>query len=205
MSSELIVVRHGESTWNRDHLFQGQADPPLTELGRTQAAELAARCRELDVHAVAASDLVRAFETATVVADALRLPSPARLPNLRERWSRTLTGLTQDEIEERYAGRLAAWRDGHSTDLPGDSEPYEPFAERVIDGLHAAAALGDRLLVVVHGGVFRVLARVCGSDLSTGVPHTAARAITVSSSGITDRGDPFALAPVRARTGMEDL
>jgi len=205
MTSELIVVRHGQSTWNRDHLFTGQQDSPLTGLGRDQAVRLTDRCRELGLGAVAASDLARARETGTIVAAALGLPVPLCLPELRERWSRTLTGMPQEHIESRYPGRLAAWRDGPSTDLPGDSERFEDFCARVLRGLQAAARLAPVVLVVAHAGLFRVLGELTRTGLSAGLANTAGRRIIVTGSDLTDAGDPFAAAPELPRTGAGDL
>jgi probable phosphoglycerate mutase len=125
---EIIVVRHGQSTWNSEGRWAGQADPPLTDHGRRQAVELAERCRGAGIGAVAASDLSRARQTGLIVADTLELAPPAELPDLRERWSRTITGLTAEEIENSFPGALAAWRRGTSTDLPGDSEVFGAFA-----------------------------------------------------------------------------
>lgn len=202
---ELILVRHGQSTWNREHLFTGQADVPLTDLGREQARALLRGCRGHGVTAVATSDLVRAHETGAIVAAGLGLAEPVPLADLRERWSRTLTGMTQDEIEAVYPGRLAAWRDGATTALPGNSEPFVDFATRVVRGLHAAASLGTTVLVVGHAGLFRVLGQVSGSGLSAGVANTGGRRITVASGSLADAGDPFGNPAGRPRTGLGDL
>jgi len=204
-TSELIVVRHGQSTWNRDHLFTGQHDSPLTGLGREQAVRLADRCRELAPEAVATSDLARARETGTIVAAALGLPPPVCLLELRERWNRTLTGMTQEQVEARYPGRMADWRDGPSTDLPGDGERFEDFRARVLYGLRAAARLAPVVLVVAHAGLFRVLGEATHSGLGAGLANTAGRRIAVTGSELTDAGDPFAAAPDLPHTGAGDL
>ena len=60
----LILARHGETDWNRDGIWQGHGDPPLNELGRSQAAELAARLAEVQIDVLYSSDLRRAYETA---------------------------------------------------------------------------------------------------------------------------------------------
>ena len=46
--TRILLVRHGESTWNADGRWQGQADPPLSDLGRSQAAEAAAKVGTVD-------------------------------------------------------------------------------------------------------------------------------------------------------------
>src|ERR1700722_15559886 len=63
-----LIVRHGQSTWNAEHRWQGLPDPPLSELGSEQARALAAELHDVPLHAVYASDLQRARETAEAVA-----------------------------------------------------------------------------------------------------------------------------------------
>ena len=178
-TGELLVVRHGQSTWNVDHRFTGQADPPLSTLGRQQADDLARRCEGLGITAVVTSDLARAYETGAAVAERLGLPAPATLPDLRERWSETLTGLGRDEIEGRWPGQLAAWREARPITVPGSHEPFDAFAERVTRGLVTASGHGDRVLVVAHAGVFVVLGRIDGSGSATETANADGRRVVV--------------------------
>jgi broad specificity phosphatase PhoE len=188
---ELIVVRHGQSTWNGERRWAGQADPPLTDLGRRQAADLAQRCRGTRIGAVVTSDLSRARETGLIVSQALELDRPAEFPDLRERWSRTLTGLTGEEIEMTFPGALAAWRDGTSTDLPGDSEPFDVFAARVLRGLQAAAGLACEVLVVAHAGLFRVFGDATRTGTNARMANTDGRRIMVAAGRVSDNGPAF--------------
>src|ERR687894_225034 len=105
--ARLLLVRHGESTWNARGRWQGWADPPLTDLGRAQAE--AAGPAAAPVDAVVSSDLQRARATAELMAVALGL-DPAAVhvePDVRERDVGDFTGLTRAEIEERWPGVLA--------------------------------------------------------------------------------------------------
>jgi len=153
----LILARHGETTWNREGRFQGHADPPLSELGRCQAAELAVQLEAAPPDAIYASDLRRAHETATIVGAALGIPVAVD-SDLREIDVGSWSGLTREEIQERYPegwARLLAGELGH------DGETREQLLERV----HAAALRiaaehhGRRVLVVSHGGSLRALRR----------------------------------------------
>src|SRR5512132_523882 len=66
--TRLLLVHHGESTWNADGRWQGQADPPLSELGEQQAADAAVHVAPID--AVWSSNLARARRTAMIIAGA---------------------------------------------------------------------------------------------------------------------------------------
>ncbi|HEX6684807.1 MAG TPA: histidine phosphatase family protein [Candidatus Limnocylindrales bacterium] len=199
--ADLIVVRHGQSTWNAEHRWAGQADPALSDLGRGQAAELAQRCRGEGIGAVVTSDLSRARETGEIVAKVLGLDPPTELPDLRERWSVTLSGLTSPEIEAAFPGVLAAWRAGTSTELPGDSEAFDAFSARILRGLRTAACKPGEagmagkpgeadmagkpgvVLVVAHAGVLRTLAGQ-GSVSA----NADGRRFSISADGVVDHG-----------------
>ena len=102
--TRILLVRHGESEWNATRRWQGQADPPLTDLGRTQAAHAAAALGAVD--AIVTSDLQRASATAQVIADALGLDAPMIDPRLRERDAGEWSGLTREEIHDQWPGYL---------------------------------------------------------------------------------------------------
>jgi broad specificity phosphatase PhoE len=145
----LILARHGETDWNRDGIWQGHGDPPLNELGRRQAAELADRLADVEIDALYSSDLRRAYETAEIVGDAKRLEITAE-PDLREMDVGSWSGLTSEEIATRFPEMT--YHDG---------EEREAFDERAVGALHriARAHEGGRVLVVTHGGVVRALER----------------------------------------------
>ena len=182
---DLLLVRHGQSTWNVEHRFTGQADPPLSEAGRRQARALAARCRAESLDAVVTSDLRRAHQTGEVVADALALAAPTVVPELRERWSEWLTGRTDDEIEAAHPGTLAAWRTGRPVAAPGPHEDFARFADRVLEGLVAAGRHGARVLVVAHAGVFVVLDTLFG-EAGTEVANAEGRVVRVDDRQVVE-------------------
>ena len=166
MPGTLLVVRHAQSTWNAERRWAGQADPPLTDLGRAQARALGVALLHAPTRPVrvVTSDLRRAADTGRIAAAVLGLPVPTADVRLRERrlaWS----GLTSDEIEAAHPDQLAGWRRGALHDLPGPSEPWPAFVGRVLGGLRDQARAPGPTLAVAHAGVFRVLERVCG------VPH----------------------------------
>src|ERR1051325_541049 len=94
--SRILVVRHGQSTWNADGRWQGQADPPLSDLGVAQAEAAARTVDGVDV--ISASDLERAHHTATILAAPRQLEVVADA-RLRERDAGEWTGLTRVQID----------------------------------------------------------------------------------------------------------
>ncbi len=156
----LLLVRHGESTWNAVSRWQGQADPPLSPFGERQAEDAGARLAEIaTITAVWASNLVRARRTGDLIAQRLGIAQVREEPLLRERDVGAWSGLTRDEIEERWPGYLAARRS------PPDFEGDDELLARTRAGLAAAAdgsGPGD-VLVVTHGGVIRTIERSLGA------------------------------------------
>lgn len=155
------MLRHGQSEWNATGRWQGQADPPLTELGRRQAAAaaptLAADCPRFDC--VVSSDLTRARQTAEVLAAALGIATVVVDHRLREAHAGEWQGLTRAEIEVRWPGWLDSGR------RPPGFEPYDAAAARFCESLRDTAQTipGGHALVVSHGGVLRAARRQLGA------------------------------------------
>ena len=109
----LLFVRHGQSEWNALGRWQGQADPPLSDLGRAQArlaasAITAAAARAASpVTGIVSSTLVRALETAAIISDAIGVYPLHLERDLVERNAGEWSGLTRVEIDERFPGYLA--------------------------------------------------------------------------------------------------
>jgi broad specificity phosphatase PhoE len=161
---DLLLVRHGESEWNAVGRWQGWADPPLTPAGEAQARAAAAELAGVELDAVVSSDLRRARQTADIVAAFLDLLPVHVEAGLRERNVGDFTGLTRDEIDERWPGILAEWRTGRVQQAPNGEGPE--FLIRVLDALDRLSTTfsGRRVLVVAHGGVIRTLHRHLGGE-----------------------------------------
>jgi broad specificity phosphatase PhoE len=145
--TDLLLVRHGETDWNRDGRYQGHADPPLNEVGREQARELARKLGAHEFDVVYTSDLRRASETAEIIVRGREVPLLPE-PGLREIDVGSWSGLTRAEIEQRFPGA-----DRH------DGEAPEAMRERVVRTVTAIAEreAGKRVLIVSHGGALRAL------------------------------------------------
>jgi broad specificity phosphatase PhoE len=148
----LLLVRHGETDWNRQGRWQGHADRPLTAEGRSQAAAAGAALALLRPAAVYASDLERARLTAEPLASLAGLELRVR-PDLREIDVGSWSGLTAAEIRATgprvEAGETPGWEGGETT---------EAHAARILSALHAIVDLhpGDeRVCVFTHGGCIR--------------------------------------------------
>jgi glucosyl-3-phosphoglycerate phosphatase len=151
----LLLVRHGETDWNRSGRWQGHSDTSLNDAGREQARRVARELGGIDV--VYASDLARARETAEIIAADLGLEVRVD-PRLRERSFGAWEGLTGAEIETRFREAHASWLAGQG---PGadDAEAFDTFAARVRGFLQEVLERHseETVLVVAHGGSIRVI------------------------------------------------
>jgi probable phosphoglycerate mutase len=152
-STRLILVRHGETEWNASGRIQGQSDTPLNAVGRVQAQRAAQRLVREPITALYASDLVRAFETATIIGQELGL-SVVTSPHLRERRYGVWEGLTAIEIQARYPEEFAEWRTRSAHFAPPGGETGEELLTRALTELQAIARrhIGALVVVVTHGG-----------------------------------------------------
>jgi len=166
----LTLVRHGETDWNRDGRIQGSTDIPLNDTGRTQARDAGLALREvLDADAatvVASSDLLRAAETADIIAAQLGANEPLRYPGLRERAYGEAEGMRVVDFRTR-------WGDWHAAQVPG-AETREELRVRAVGTLQtvvraarrAASPLAPALVVVAHGALIReVISHATGGEL----------------------------------------
>ncbi|HKA94523.1 MAG TPA: histidine phosphatase family protein [Acidimicrobiia bacterium] len=185
----LLLVRHGESTWNAQSRWQGQADPPLSPFGERQAEDATARLAEIaTITAVWVSDLRRARRTGELIARRLGLDGVREEPRLRERDVGAWSGLTRDEIEQHWPGYLAARRS------PPDFEADDALLERARAGLAAAidgSEPGD-VLVVTHGGVIRTIERSLGATPER-LPNLGGRWLLADSPADLALGDRVVL------------
>ncbi len=181
-----LLTRHGQSEWNALGRWQGQADPPLTDLGRRQAHEAARSLGAVD--GIWASDLRRAAETAVVIADDMGVGPVVLDTDLRERDAGEWTGLTRAEIEQRYPGYLP---DGRRPPRWESDEVLLDRAQRALQRIADAAPGGD-VLVITHAGVVFAVERHLGLD-HTRLANVEGRWVTVAREGLR-LGDRLLLA-----------
>ncbi|HEY8634633.1 MAG TPA: histidine phosphatase family protein [Candidatus Dormibacteraeota bacterium] len=153
----MLLVRHGQSTWNHEHRIQGQLDPPLSDEGRRQAARLGRRLAGRKFSGFYSSDLKRALETSRVIGEAVGI-EPTPMAGLREIYLGEWEGLLAEELAVRYPKAWAGWTEEPDWDLVPGGEGSAPFEARVkvaLDSLFDSHQQGD-VLAVTHGGVIQI-------------------------------------------------
>jgi probable phosphoglycerate mutase len=160
-ATEVLAIRHGESAWNAAGRWQGQADPPLTELGRRQAAaagEVLARGPRFD--AIVGSDLQRAGTTAAIIGEVIGTPVAFLDHRFRENHAGEWQGLTRDDIQRAWPGYLEVEARPPGFELPEHTAARMQAA--MVDAVQRLAS--RRLLVIGHSGAIRQLRRSLGGD-----------------------------------------
>ena len=195
-ATQLLVVRHGQSEWNAIGRWQGHADPALSELGRRQAYVAAASIGAVD--GIVSSDLLRAAETAAIIAQQLGVGPVVVDERLRERHVGEWTGLTKSEIDKGWPGWLD---DGRRPDGFEDSELVLERVHEAMQAMHEESP-GGTLLVVCHGGVIRSLAAKHGLA-DAPVAYLAGATASVSSQGVSV-GERLALLEGHGVTTQND-
>ena len=169
----LLLARHGQSLWNLQGRFMGQADPPLAPEGERQALALAARLRGERLDAVYTSDLRRAASTAEIVAEAIGL-AVVTDPAWRETSFGAWTGLTREEVAARDPELWRRWRTDGDLAPPGGETP-DDVQQRVVPAARRfyEQHSNGTVLVVTHIGPLHVLyCWILGLPIrTTDVPH----------------------------------
>ena len=158
MPTTIVLIRHGETDWNRDNRFQGHADVPLNSTGREQVRELADRLAGESFSVAYTSPLRRASESAALLAE--RLGIEVRSSDaLKEVDVGAWSGLTTEEVAARFPEGFARWVEWRCAGWT-DGETYEELGRRVVHGLLEIAEEhdGERVLAVTHGGPIRTAA-----------------------------------------------
>ncbi|MFO6504580.1 histidine phosphatase family protein [Corynebacterium freneyi] len=168
----LLLLRHGETTYNATRRMQGQLDTELSEEGVAQAERVAAHVgrRERDIRRIVSSDLSRAAQTADVVGRVLGV-DVERDSRLRETFLGQWQGRTHGEIDAEYPGQRATWRHDATWAPPGGETRVEVAARMraVVDELLDDDSWpGSTVLLVAHGGA---IAALTASLLDVPVSH----------------------------------
>jgi alpha-ribazole phosphatase len=159
MSTGIYLIRHGETDWNVNGRWQGQADIPLNEKGKIQALEVAGKLKNSMCGAIYSSDLIRARQTAEVISKTLLISSIYYDSRLREIHQGLWEGLSIIEIREQYKVEFQRRQENPWLVSPPGGETAQQVQERVthlIDEIKSREA-GKNVAVVTHGFVIAVI------------------------------------------------
>lgn len=155
----LILVRHGQTDYNATGRMQGQLDTELSDVGRAQAMEAAQVLRERKVSHVWSSDLIRARDTARILADAWGC-DVTEDPRLRETDLGLWQGASHTEVDKDYPGQRAYWRFDPTWAPPGGEtrlQVAERAHELVMETMCTEAFDDGDVVMVAHGGTIGAL------------------------------------------------
>jgi probable phosphoglycerate mutase len=206
--TRVLLVRHGQSEWNADGRWQGQADPALTDLGRHQALHASRALGVVD--AIVSSDLQRAAETAAIIASELGVGPLVLDIDLRERHAGEWQGLTRADIERDWPGYLGppppiegspehragggvTQEAGPRRRPPGweaDDDVLER-ARRALLRIHDLAPDGEAI-AITHGGLVYALEASLGAAFVR-LPNLGGRWVDVGPDGPTRLGERVVL------------
>lgn len=156
---DLLILRHGQSEWNAQGKWQGQADPPLTKVGEKQAKAAAQKllsvCKSFDK--IASSDLRRARRTAEIIAQ-VNGGDVSVHKEFRERHAGVWQGLTRSEIEASWPNAIAdqRWPEGYESD--------DSVIQRVVPCLERLKENNKNVLLIAHAGLIRALDRFTDAE-----------------------------------------
>lgn len=151
---DLLILRHGQSEWNAQGKWQGQADPPLTKVGEKQAKAAAQKLLSVSksFDKIASSDLRRARRTAEIIAQ-VNGGDVSVHKEFRERHAGVWQGLTRSEIEASWPNAIAdqRWPEGYESD--------DSVIQRVVPCLERLRENNKNVLLIAHAGLIRALDR----------------------------------------------
>ena len=165
MTNKLVLVRHGESEWNKKNIFTGLRNPDLTEKGLIEAvwAGRVLKTEGLRFDIAFTSKLKRAQRTLDIILSEIGgdIPEVIEDPALNERDYGELSGLNKDQARERWGEeQVLAWRRSYDTPPPG-GESLKDTAARVqpyyLEHIWPHVAAGKNVIISAHGNSLRAL------------------------------------------------
>lgn len=156
--TRVLLVRHGQTIWNHTARYQGYTDIELSETGLRQAHLLAQRLATEQVHAVHASDLKRAVETAQILARPHNLPVQTN-SKLREINFGLWEGLTFNEIRTKFENLADKWYTSPAQIQIPEGETFFQLKERAYQALIELVKnhKPGTIIVVTHAGTIRAI------------------------------------------------
>lgn len=159
MTTTFILIRHGETRWNREGRLMGITDIPLTAEGKRQAARVAVHTCSYPLDIIFSSPLTRAIQTAQAIHCFHRRAPLITDMDLKERNFGALEGVTYEEANARHSELIynEAWKYHHFRPKGGESlADLETRADAFLSSVFPTYK-GKRIAVVSHGTFLRVL------------------------------------------------
>lgn len=180
---KLLLIRHGQTEWNKALRTQGRTDIPLSEAGVLQAETLAGRLASVPVRALYSSPLQRAAQTARILSRAhgIRVQEDAALI---ERDFGDWEGLPFATLEQQYPKEMALWRTDPLSCTPPNAEPLcDVYArcEAFLAMLRAQYEKEDTVLIVSHSVPLRIMLM-----LLIGLPAGSLHNIQINNAAYTE-------------------
>jgi probable phosphoglycerate mutase len=183
----LLVIRHGETAWNAERRLQGHVDIPLNAAGMQQARAVAMALNNEAVDTILCSDLQRAIQTATAIADQKNLVIHAD-PAWRERSFGGFEGELINTLEQRFPVEYAAWR-AYEVDSTFPANADGTFTGESIRQFHTRIETAllelcrqyanKKIAVIAHGGILECLYRIANQ-----LPLNAPRQVTMLNASL---------------------
>lgn len=154
-----MLVRHGETEWNKQHRIQGHADAPLNTTGIEQARRLASRLADVRIDAVYSSDVSRTRKTAEIVVEGRGI-EVREFFELRERNYGRWEGVTHEEWQATDPESFAHWKRSPDTYTPPGGESLDEVlarTSRAAERIKEQHLNDDSIVVVGHGAALLVL------------------------------------------------
>jgi broad specificity phosphatase PhoE len=166
--TRVILVRHGQTEWNRVQRFRGRVDIELNQTGHRQAQAVAERLSTYEIAALYSSPLQRALQTAQPIAETCGLAARP-LEGIVDIDYGAWTGLSPEEAETQNPHLFETWRSAPERAEFPQGESLDDVRRRAWDALNEVCSLhmGECIVLVSHDAVNRVLVcAVLGSDNS---------------------------------------
>jgi len=157
--NSLILVRHGETDWNREDRIQGGLDIPLNGVGRKQAKGIALKLANVPINYILSSRLSRAYETAMEITRLHRLQvvTDSRLDELRQgKWE----GMKTSEARILYPFLYSKWKRNPTSATPPGGESVREVFQRTKDFLEQNIIPQSGTGVIVAHKVINALIRL---------------------------------------------
>ncbi|MCP3683233.1 MAG: histidine phosphatase family protein [bacterium] len=178
--TRLLIVRHGETDYNRQNRIQGQKDISLNKRGLEEAVMVASRLSRVNFIQVISSDLSRAWETARIISSK-RNVVPVADKRLRELGFGDLEGHKWDEIKKLYPMTLKLWENLQISPVPNGEPPFN-LIQRVKEFISTIPyRKNNPIVIVAHGGSIRTMI-----SLLTSTPIGEAQKIKLNNASITE-------------------